>query len=83
MRYIEAVADMMFGATTYLPGDEFIGAEWFLMRIDDARYRQWSNKRKRLCAVQLMSHPRAYFPKYHETLCMAVTKPATGTPAYC
>ena len=68
VRYIEAVAGMIYGACVYLPNDERIGADMFLWKLGDARFRSWSNKRKRMCAVQLVGHTHVYFPKYHTVL---------------
>jgi hypothetical protein len=66
--YISECGIFLEHGAVYLPNEERIAADLFLAKLPRRRAKQWSNRRMRICAVQLSTNTHVYFPKYHKLL---------------
>jgi hypothetical protein len=66
--YIRECGAFLEHGAVYLQNEERIAADLFLAKLPRRRARQWSNRRMRICAVQLSTNTHVYFPKYHMML---------------
>jgi hypothetical protein len=69
--YIRECGAFIEHSAVYLQNEERIAADLFLGKLPRRRTRQWSNRRMRICAVQLSTNTPVYFPKYHTMLRLA------------
>lgn len=82
VQYIKETGTVVWGGQTYLPNDEFIGADIFLSYIADAQFKKLSVRRRQNCARQLATHTQVYFPQYNAILrltCLHVLHSTTGS----
>lgn len=68
IQYIKETGTVVWGGQTYLPNDEYIGADIFLSYIADAQFKRLSIRRRQNCALQLSTHTQVYFPQYNTIL---------------
>jgi len=70
--YIRTCAEFLEHSTQYLESDERIGADLFLAKLAKGPLRARFERNKRMCALQLATNTRMYFPEYPKLLRLAM-----------
>jgi hypothetical protein len=70
--YIKTCAEFIEHSTQYLENDERIGADLFLAKLAKGPLAARFERNKRMCALQLSTNTRMYFPEYPKLLRLAM-----------